>query len=198
MAPDVQQMPPDTTYDTTAQEAQTTLTPLTPPTSPLIPTAPLKARASTTQPPAPVSQPPVTPPAATGQGWNWFLRILGVVLAIGGGIAFIYPFHAFWGGKAAPILPDWLVLVALIGSAVLAVAAAALLRSWWAVLIAPVAFFVGGQLALLMARGFDFQHWSAAFLSVYISVLMFTTPLAIVGVVIGVPLGKWVARRMRR
>lgn len=151
---------------------------------------------STAQPAAPVGQPPVTPPARTGQGWNWFLGILGVVLAIGGGIAIIYAFHTFWwSAEGVPTFPDWLVWVAIIGSVVLAVAAAALLRSWWAVLIVPVAFYVGGYLALLMASGFDFQQWSNAFLTVSFSVMLFTLPPAIVGTVIGVPIGKWVAKR---
>lgn len=151
---------------------------------------------ATTEPAAPIDRPPVVPPARTGQSWTWFLYLLGFVLAIGGGMAMIYAFHTFWwNAEGVPIFPDWLALAAIPGSVVLAMAAAALLRSWWAVLIVPIAFFIGGQLALLIAGGFDVRQWSGAFLTVSFSVLVFTLPPAIVGVAIGAPIGKWVARR---
>lgn len=151
------------------------------------------------QPAPPVAQPPVAPPAATGQHQNWFRRTLAVLLAIGGGVSIIYAFHTvWWSAKGVPIFPDWLIIVAMVGSLVLAVAAAALLRSWWALIIVPAAFFVGGQLALLMANGFNLLQWSNAFGYVSFSVLVFALPPAIIGTVIGVPIGKRIDKGMRR
>ena len=170
---DVQQMQRDTTHDTAAQEAQTTGAPMTP-TTPTTPST------------APVGRPPIAPPAAIGQGWNWFLRILGIVLAIGGGITLWYAMLATDVAGHEGIPPaDWLVVLALIGFAAWAAVAAGLMRTWWALLIVPVAFLAG----MAVTRG-----------SVIFGppLLLSSTVPAIIGAVIGTPLGRWVERRIRR
>lgn len=166
MTPEIQQMP----RDTTAPEAQTT-------------------------PTAPVGQPPITPPAATGQGWNWFLRILGIVLAFGGGITLWYAiFTADVAGHEGIPPSNWLVLVGLVGFAVWAALAAALLRSWWSVLVVPAAFYVG---TILAGNSFDIsQLFSRGGISW--GVLLLTVLPAAIGAVIGTPIGTWIEQRIRR
>lgn len=148
-------------------------------------------------PTAPVGQPPIATPATTGQGWNRFLRILGVVLAIGAGIGNVYAVTAMWLSGGTPV-PGWLPIVGVVGCGVLAAVAAALLRSWWGVLIVPVAVCVGAQLGFLMIRGFNFQDGFDTMGTFSFVVVLFAVLPATVGSVIGVPIGKWLERSIRR
>lgn len=173
MIPDVQdvQNPQRTT---TAREAQT---PPTPPTA---------------QPAVPVSQPPVAAPAVRDQGWNLTLRILGVILAVVGGVAL---------GYVAPNMsfsPTILLWGFMLGLVVWAVLIAALLQSFWAVLLVPaislLGLFVGSSVQLY---GFDVQAWFTNGLGdVDIVVITMIVPW-MVGAFAGTPLGMWVKQRLR-
>lgn len=116
MIPDVQQMPRDVPGDKASLEAQTTL-----------PTPMPTPRAGPT---TSIDQPPVTR-LTSGRGWNWFLQALGVTAAFGGGVA-------FWVPLLKLNLPLWDIEPVLVGFV-----AALLLRSWWSLLVAPVAFSLG-------------------------------------------------------
>ncbi|MGE5333779.1 MAG: hypothetical protein ACM3N4_03690 [Nitrososphaerota archaeon] len=149
------------------------------------------------QPAAPIDRPPGAPPARTGRGWNWFLRMLGVGLALGAGMGNIYAVTTIWWNESGGLAePGWWPTVGLVGCGVLAVAAAALVRSWWALLIVPLAVWVGAQLGLLLRYGLN-QDWTGAMATFSFLVLLVAVLPAILGTVIGVPIGKWIARRRR-
>ena len=79
------------------------------------------------------------------------------------------------------------------------VASSALLRSWWAMLIVPVAFSIGFFLSnILQMGGFDLQNWAASgFEGVDILVFLGVVPVAI-GVAIGTPIGKKIEQRLQQ
>lgn len=184
-APDIQ----DTQHDTAAQELQTG------PVTPTVPTTPTPRSA------VPVGQPPITPPASIGQGWNWFLRILGVVIAFAAGVAYAYALGAAWGQPEAQAT-GWLILFGFVGIVLGVAVAAGLFRSWWALLIVTVVFYVGYVVQPLFTSSFDFQLW-IQFLNpvtgLYLNpiALLFILSPAFVGAVLGVPIGKWVEQRLR-
>lgn len=173
MTPDVQQMP----RDTTVPEAQTT-------------------------PTAPVGEPPITPSAATGQGWNWLLRILGIVMAFGGGIALMAT-AALLPWNTIPEADNWTLLGVLVAESLFwGFVAALLLRSWWAILIVPVAFSAGIYLYMLYQAfqwsGFNLQQWLPSSGDAMPYWMLRGTLPATIGAVIGALFGKWVGRRIPR
>ncbi len=119
------------------------------------------------------------------RGWSLWLRVLGVAVAFVGGFAFSFPNP----------LPLALVIVEPI---VLAIVSAGLLRSWWAMLIVPVAFSMGFFLGnIFQMGGFDLQSWVASgFEGVDILVILGVVPIAI-GAAIGTPIGKKIEQRLQ-
>lgn len=142
----------------------------------------------------------IATPGSDGRVWNWVLRAVGVIVALGGGIALWYAIAAAdTHSRQGSLVPVWVDLLALVGFTAWAVLAGALLRSWWALLIVPVAYYVG---ALLAANGFDLQQWFGngvlhGILSGW-SVLFLAVPPAAIGAAIGSPLGWRVERRIHR
>lgn len=186
--PELQEVRPNTA----AQKSQT---------APTTPTAP---RTRVMQPSvAPFGPPPVAPPADIRQDWNWFLRTVGVVLALAAGMVFELSFDAWFASLQGPTTQGWWwVALAAVGFIAWTALAAALVRSWWAVLFVPVAFYIGVVVVPLFQSGFDFQQWVQFFrLGGRFAgpvMLIAILPPAVVGALIGSPLGKWVERRMRR
>lgn len=182
----------DTIRDAAAPEAQTPLTPLTPATSPLIPTAPLGPGVSMTEPATAVGQTPVASRVARRHSWNWSLRILGVVLAVVGGLAL---------GYVLPIISfnsDLLLWAFVLGLVVWAALVAALLQSFWAVLLMPaisvVGLFVGSSIQIY---GFDVPAWFTSGLGdIDIVVITIIVPW-MAGAFIAAPLGMWIKQRLR-
>lgn len=133
----------------------------------------------------PAGQQPVAPSAGTGQGWNWFLRISGIVLAFGAGSAFWYALLAAdTAGQQGTPPQGWLVALVLLALVVWAALAAALLRTWWAVLIIPVAFYIG---MAVVAGG----------ITVSLPLLLIVIAIGEVGAVIGFYSGLAVEQRLR-
>ncbi len=184
MTPEVQDVQ-NAQRTTTGQEAQT-------PPTPLIPTAPLTPRVSTTPLAAPISQSPFTAHAARRQGWNQLLRILGVLLAVVGGLTL---------GYFAPTMSfgsDVILWAFVLGLVVWAALIAVLFQSFWAVLVVPaislLGLFVGSSVQLF---GFDIGAWfTSGFGDVDIVVITIIVPW-MVGAFIGTPLGMWVKQRLR-
>lgn len=139
--------------------------------------------------------PSAVPPAAVGRGWNWVLRILGVILALGGGIALWYVLvaadaHVRENGTLLPVWVDILAFLLFIGWAALV---AALLRTWWSFLIVPLAFYVG---ILLAVSGFDLgQLIQNGLLEAWV-VLILAVPAAVLGAWVGTYLGMRVEGRL--
>jgi hypothetical protein len=61
-----------------------------------------------------------------------------------------------------------------------------LLRSWWAMLIVPIAFSFGFYLSNFLMGGFDLQQWAASHFEGLDILVLFVVPVAI-GVAIGTP-----------
>ncbi len=132
----------------------------------------------------PADQQPVAASAGTGQGWNWFLRILGIVLAFGAGSAFWYALLAAdTAGHHGTPPQGWLVGLVLLGLALWAALAAGLLRTWWAVLIVPVAFYAGMAVA-------------AGGITVSLPLVLITIAIGGIGAVIGIYSGLAVEQRL--
>ncbi len=135
-------------------------------------------------PPALEQKQPVTFASSWG-GWSFWLRILGGVVALGGPfvLEFILPLMK---------LPDpdaWNVY--LLSLSVLGLVSAALLRSWWALLIVLVAFDVGNDLSVSLKNGFE-----EFFLLLIHPITLFLLGFVEFGVLIGTPLSKWIERRL--
>lgn len=130
---------------------------------------------------------------SSGQSLTRLLRLLGVVLAFGGGIGL---------GYALPIMAlnsDVLLWVSVIGLVIWAALAASLFQSFWAVFLVPVisviGLFVGSS---LQNYGFDMQAWFTSGLGDIDIVVLFIVLPWMVGAFIGTPLGMWVEQRIRR
>ena len=120
-------------------------------------------------------------PEEEWQRTNLLLVILGIELPLIGG---------FWVWNNYP----WSYVMFL--SVFLG---ALLLRSWWAMLIVPVAFSVGFFLSsIFQMGGFDLQNWAASgFEGVDILVILGVVPVAI-GIAIGTPIGKKIEQRLQQ
>jgi hypothetical protein len=139
-------------------------------------------------------------PASRGRLWNFFLRAVGVVVALGGGIALWYAIAAAnQYARPGALVPVWVDILALLIFTAWAALAGGLLRSWWALLIVPVAYYAG---ALLAESGFDPAHlFSQGFLRGILSgwgILFLAIPPAAIGAAIGATLGWRIETRRQR
>ena len=125
--------------------------------------------------------------ASSWSGWSLWLRLGGGAVAVGGpfALAFLLPFMKLPDQAAWNVYLLLLIVVGLVSSA--------LLRSWWALLIVPVAFDVGYDLSLSLATGF-----AEFFQSLIHPITLFLTGFVELGVLIGTPLSKWIERRLHR
>ena len=122
------------------------------------------------------NQEQTAPAASSWQGWSLWLRILGVVVALVGNVVLV-----LLGTQDFQSLS--ILLLVLVGSV-----SAGLIRSWWSLLIVPVAFVVGTS---LMGSGF------AGFFSNVLSYFTwFFTAFVEIGVAIGTPIGKRIEQRL--
>jgi hypothetical protein len=122
----------------------------------------------------------VNPTQRTTPAWGSPLRILGILLPLAAGLvcAFI---------DQSLLLVSWLPFT-------VAVASAALLRSWWAVLIAPAALSIGTLLGLLAAGSGPNDITDPSFAAgLTVFALLALLPAA-TGAAIGTPLGKEIQR----
>ena len=72
-------------------------------------------------------------------------RVAGIVLPLVGNFAGVWVVAAFM----KPSAQDW-TLVVVLGVLLLGAVSAALFRSWWAILVVPIAFALGGVLAIYL------------------------------------------------
>ena len=133
-------------------------------------------------------QTPSATPTSAWRGWDLWLRLLGVAVAVGGGVVCSLP-------TAVP-LAVVLVLPLLVG-----VVSAALVRSWWALLVVPVAFRVGFLLiSLPLAGGFDVLARSSTEGTIESLGILYglqLLPVAL-GIALGTPIGKQLEQRLQR
>ncbi len=128
------------------------------------------------------TQEQTTPAAFSWRGWSLWLRIIGVIVALVASFAFMFlpiPNAASWN--------LFLLLVVLVG-----VVSAALVRSWWSLLMVPVAFDLGHALSEGLQYGFD-----TFFLSLVWGAVLLFIVLVEIDVAIGTPLGKMIEKRLR-
>lgn len=125
-------------------------------------------------------------PTSSWRGWDLWLRLLGVAIAVVGGVVLSLP-------TAVPLA------VALVLPLVVGVVSAALVRSWWALLIVPVAFRVGFLLVgIPLAGGFDVLARSSSEGAIEVVTILYglqVVPVAL-GIAIGTPLGKKLEQRL--
>lgn len=133
-------------------------------------------------------QTPFASPTSAWRGWDHWLRLLGVAIAVGGGVVLSLP-------TAVPLA------MALVLPLVVGVVSATLVRSWWALLIVPVAFRVGFLLVgIPLAGGFDvLAHNSSVGTAEVITILygLQLVPVAL-GIAIGTPIGKKLEQRLQQ
>jgi hypothetical protein len=104
------------------------------------------------QPEVPREERAGSTPASPRRWIRVLLPILAVALPMGGGL--------IWGGIGDIFDELWLNLTIILGCGLLALVGAALLRSWWALVVEPVAWAVGwilGALLIPLIQG----GWSA-------------------------------------
>jgi hypothetical protein len=132
-------------------------------------------------------QTPSATPTSAWRGWDLWLRLLGVAVAVGGGVVLSLP-------TAVPLA------VVLVLPLVVGVVSAALLRSWWALLIMPVAFRVGFLLiGLPLAGTFDVLARSSLEGTVEVFTILYglqLLPIAL-GIALGTPIGKKLEQRLQ-
>ena len=139
--------------------------------------------------PPPLEQKHTDTSASAWRGWNLWLRVLGVVVPLAAGFALFFPI-------AIPLNVYLFMLVPL----VVGVASAGMLRSWWAMLIVPVAFSVGFYLSSIFQGGGIVLPNMAdpGFVEgMLILVILGVAPIAI-GVAIGTPIGKKIEQRLQQ
>jgi hypothetical protein len=137
----------------------------------------------------PLDQKPTSTPASSWQGWSLWLRVLGVVVPLVGGF-----FRAF------PIPGDIPLLAIFFLPVLIGVVSAGLFRSWWAMLLIPVAYTVGFYLAGVYRSGtFDYVLNSSPdgiLEGTALLVGLGVVPIAI-GAAIGIPIGKKIEQRLQ-
>lgn len=120
------------------------------------------------------------------RGWDLWLRLLGVAVAVGGGVVLSLP--------TAVSLALVLALPLIVG-----VVSAALVRSWWALLIVTVAFRVGFLLVSIpLAGAFDVLARSSSEGTLEVVTILYgfqLVPVAL-GIALGTPIGKQLAQRL--
>lgn len=129
-------------------------------------------------PPSP-HQEQTAPAASSWQGWSLGLRILGVVVALGAGFGQFFP-------SPLPLSVYFLVPI-LVG-----VLSAGLFRSWWVMLVVPVAFSIGVMLSLIVQG----QKIDLSSLEGWAMVLVFGVVPIVIGAAIGTRIGKWIEQRL--
>ena len=132
-------------------------------------------------------QTPSATPTSSWRGWDLGLRLLGVAVAVVGGVVLSLP-------MAVPLA------VVLVLPLVVGVVSAALVRSWWALLIVPVAFRGGFLLVgIPLAGGFDVLARSSSEGIVEVFTILYglqLVPVAL-GIAIGTPIGKKLEQRLQ-
>jgi hypothetical protein len=132
-------------------------------------------------------QTPSVAPTSSWRGWDRWLRLLGVAVAVVGGVVLSFP-------------TDMPLAVVLVLPLVVGVLSAALLRSWWALLIVPVAFRVGFLLVSIpLAGAFDVLARSSSEGTVEVFTILYglqVVPVAL-GVALGTPIGKQLGQRLQ-
>jgi len=132
-------------------------------------------------------QTPSATPTSAWRGWDRWLRLLGVAVSVGGGMVLSLP-------TAVPLA------VALVLPLIVGVVSAALLRSWWALLIVPVAFRVGFLLVgISLAGAFDVLARSSSEGTLEIFTILYglqLVPVAL-GIALGTPIGKQLEQRLQ-
>jgi hypothetical protein len=132
-------------------------------------------------------QTPSATPTSAWRGWDRWLRLLGVAVSVGGGVVLSLP-------TAVPLA------VVLVLPLVVGVVSAALLRSWWALLIVPVAFRVGFLLiGLPLAGAFDVLARSSPEGAIEVFTILYglqVVPVAL-GIALGTPIGKQLGQRLQ-
>ena len=132
-------------------------------------------------------QTPSATPTSSWRGWDLWLRLLGVAIAVVGGVLCSLP-------MTVPLAVA-LVLPLLVG-----VVSAVLVRSWWALLIVPVAFRVGFLLVgIPLAGGFDVLASGSSDGAVEVFTILYglqLVPVAL-GIALGTPIGKKLEQRLQ-
>lgn len=124
-----------------------------------------------------------TTPVSPWRTWSLWLRVLGVVVALGAGFAFAFPTNL-----TIPLEVFFLVPV-LVG-----VVSAGLLHSWWAMLVVPVAFSIGVMLSFLFqGMAIDLSSPEGVDIVMFFGVV----PIAI-GTLIGTPIVKKIEQRLQQ
>jgi hypothetical protein len=120
---------------------------------------------------------------ATGRttpAWGSPLRILAILLPLAAGLVCSFIDQSL-------LLVSWIPFI-------VAVASAALLRSWWAVLIAPAALGIGTLLGLLAAGSGPNDITDPGFVAGLIVFALLALLPSATGAAIGAPLGKEIER----
>lgn len=128
-----------------------------------------------------------------GRGSRVFLWILGIAAPILAG-TMVWWVPSLWG--QADLFdngtPFYVVAVATIVSAIVG---GALLRSWWALVIVPVAWILGeGAAALYVVLTTSIFDWTLFWQSRLILIILAAAPL-VVGAGLGALFSRWLARR---
>jgi len=133
-------------------------------------------------------QTPSAIPTSSWRGWDRWLLLLGVAVSVAGGVLCSLP-------TAVPLAVA-LVLPLLVG-----VVSAALVRSWWALLIVPVAFRIGFLLiGIPLAGAFDVLARSSSEGTVEVFTILYglqLVPVAL-GIALGIPIGKKLEQRLQQ
>lgn len=120
------------------------------------------------------------------------MRIFGVLVPVLGGFGiFTLPPESMQ--QIINPIEAWLLI-----SGVLALCGAILLRSWWALLVVPLALgsglMLGAIIPSIIQGGFDLQGWAASGFEPLDMVLFLGVTPAIIGAAIGAPIGKGLER----
>lgn len=117
--------------------------------------------------------------AASAPGWPPWLKLLGIAVPFVVSLVCSYV-------DLSILMVSWMALL-------LGVVSAALLRSWWALLVLPVAFTVGTLPGILSSSGFPDVTGSGFIAGATLFVLLALVHLTF-GAAIGVPLGRELER----
>ena len=132
----------------------------------------------------PLAQKKKSTPASSWRGWSRWLRVLGVVVPLV--VSFVCPFI-----DLSLLLVVWIPFL-------LGVVSAALLRSWWAVLVVPTALSIGAILSIILREGGLPNIAAPGFVEgVTLFVFFGVVPMAI-GAAIGAPIGKQIERLLQQ
>jgi hypothetical protein len=125
------------------------------------------------------------PPATSGaswRGWSRWLRVLAVAVPVG--VSLVCSCI-----DLSLLLVVWLPFL-------LGVVSAALLRSWWAVLVVPAALSLGTLLGVIVRAGGLPNLADPGFVEGVTLVLLLGVVPMVIGAAIGAPLGKQIERRL--